>query len=209
MSERYQQHRTPETANWKGRATQEENAYWYQVVQVMDAAHLWENDFTNSPTIGLLGYACDEGVKRNLGRVGAIDAPKVVRERLGKLAYHGSSQQIIDFGDVHGTDGNMESCQQDLGVLVAQMLSQSVFPIVIGGGHDIAYGHFLGISDYLKQKQPGTKVGIINFDAHFDLRPVEQQPNSGTPFYQIFTEFKDIVGYFAIGIQQAANTKQL
>ena len=53
-----------------------------------------------------------------------------------------------------------------------------------------------------------NKVGIINFDAHFDLRPIEKKPNSGTPFNQILTEFEN-VKYFAIGIQRQANTKEL
>ena len=39
----------------------------------------------------------------------------------------------------------------------------------------------------IKGKQK-NKIGIINFDAHFDLRPIENQSNSGTPFNQILTE---------------------
>jgi len=209
MSKNYQQYRTPNASNWEGRATEHTDAYWYQVIQLMDAACFWEGNFSNKPSVGLLGYACDEGVRRNLGRVGAVDAPIKVRERLGKLAYHGSAQQPIDFGDVCCVAGDMEGCQQDLAEIVTLMLSRSISPIVIGGGHDIAYGHFLGINNFLKTKQPDATIGIINFDAHFDLRPVEQQPNSGTPFNQILSEFKQHVNYFAIGIQQSSNTKKL
>src|ERR687884_322191 len=48
---------------------------------------------------------------------------------------------------------------------------------VLVGGHETAYGHYLG---YVRAGRP---VGIINLDAHLDLRPVEGgRGNSGTPF---------------------------
>ncbi|MDC1464221.1 formimidoylglutamase [Polaribacter sp.] len=71
----------------------------------------------------------------------------------------------------------------------------------------MAYANFNGIKDALKNISK-NKIGIINFDAHFDLRAVETQPNSGTPFNQILTENND-VAYFAIGIQQQSNPKEL
>ena len=76
---------------------------------------------------------------------------------------------------------------------------------------DIAYGHFKGIYNAVKNTSK-NKIGVINFDAHFDLRPMESIPNSGTPFNQIISEQNEIgekVDYFAIGIQQQSNTKQL
>jgi len=56
-----------------------------------------------------------------------------------------------------------------------------LFPIVLGGSHELAYGHFNGIVNHLKkQTKNSSKVGIINFDAHFDLRPYDNQGSSGT-----------------------------
>lgn len=75
----------------------------------------------------------------------------------------------------------------------------------------MSYGHFLGIWDAIKDT-PKRRVAIINFDAHFDLRPVEGRPNSGTPFNQVLTQFAAqgvTVDYFAIGIQQQSNTREL
>ena len=65
----------------------------------------------------------------------------------------------------------MESCQIALCTTISCLISRQIFPIVIGGGHDIAYGNFNGIKKALKGKQK-NKIGIINFDAHFDLRPL-------------------------------------
>ena len=70
---------------------------------------------------------------------------------------------------------------------------------------------FIGLREAIK-KSSKNKIGIINFDAHFDLRPVETKPNSGTPFNQIINEQKQQnshVDYFAIGIQRQSNIKQL
>ncbi len=201
----------PDKKVWSGRETNPELGiqYWYQAVDFYAAeaiTALPKND--NPPDISILGYVCQEGVRRNKGRVGAAEGPSKVRERLAKLAYHLDGQKIGDYGDVNCVHEDLESCQQDLAKVISCMIKDGSFPIVIGGGHDIAYGHFLGLFD-AKKDFDNHKFGIINFDAHFDLRPVLDKPNSGTPFNQILTEFGDQVEYFVIGIQQSANTKEL
>ena len=70
----------------------------------------------------------------------------------------------------------------------------------MGGGHDIAYGH------YNDNKRP--LIGSINFDAHFDLRSDENGPNSGTPFFQIAYE-NEPFHYLCLGIRKDANDKVL
>ncbi len=59
------------------------------------------------------------------------------------------------------------------------------------------------------QKRGIHSIGIINFDAHFDLRPSKEQSNSGTPFYQILNKYENSVAYFVLGIQSAANSPEL
>jgi len=50
---------------------------------------------------------------------------------------------------------------------------------VLGGGHETAYGHFLG---YVGAKK---KVGTLNIDAHLDVRPCSDGlGHSGSPFRQ-------------------------
>ncbi|WP_235841690.1 formimidoylglutamase [Confluentibacter sediminis] len=195
--------------HWSGRASHPDLGilYWHQKIALF---HINELNEDNKIDIALLGYVCDEGVKRNQGRIGAAQGPKVLRERLGKLAVH-DNKHIADIGDVICVENDMESCQGALSKTVSQLLSQNIFPIVIGGGHDMAYGHFMGIWDAVKNTSK-KRIGIINFDAHFDLRPIETLPNSGTPFNQIISELENVnetVDYFAIGIQQPSNTNQL
>ena len=194
--------------NWTGRISNQELApqYWHQIIQCNDI-----NNLDNNVDIAIVGYVCDEGVKRNLGRVGAQNGPQKLREKLAKLPVHFRPKQIVDVGDVICVDNDMEACQNGLSIIITRLLENNIFPLVIGGGHDIAYGHFNGIREFIKDKL-NTRIGIISFDAHFDLRPVENKPNSGTPFNQVVQDLKalgETLDYFVIGIQEQSNTKEL
>ena len=60
--------------------------------------------------------------------------------------------------------------------------------IGLGGGHEIAWASYQGIAaGALQDDQRLARLGIVNFDAHFDLRQPEQagRGSSGTPFLQI------------------------
>ncbi|NAS31897.1 formimidoylglutamase [Flavobacteriaceae bacterium R38] len=198
---------------WKGRETDPSLGaqYWYQKIECLDLNEYPLNSDSKNKEIGIIGYACDEGVRRNQGRVGAFSAPFEIRKKLAKIALHFDNKRIVDFGDIICEGNDMEACQDELSTCVSSMLNHKILPIVMGGGHDIAYGHFMGIKDALNNFDK-KKIGIINFDAHFDLRPFEEQGNSGTPFNQInavLNTEKKALNYFVLGIQQQANTREL
>ncbi|PCJ91607.1 MAG: formimidoylglutamase [Flavobacteriaceae bacterium] len=195
---------------WTGRKSNPDigKQYWYQEIEIINIEHLQNQGKVD---IALLGYVCDEGVRRNLGRVGAQKGPRVLREQLAKLPIHFDRIRVADIGDIICLEDSMEDCQDAFAELIRHLITENIFPIAIGGGHDMAYGHFMGIHNAIKNT-PKNRVGIINFDAHFDLRPVETKPNSGTPFNQIIAalkETKNTIDYFAIGIQRQSNIKQL
>ena len=134
----------------------------------------------------LVGFPQDEGVRRNQGRPGAAQAPHKIRQYLYLLtpwdAHHDidlTDHRPLDMGSVRIT-GSLEDSQVALGVVVAGILAQGAVPVILGGGHETAYGHYLG---YLAGSQP---VGIINIDAHLDVRPCldGQRGHSGSPFRQ-------------------------
>ena len=197
-------YRAGDINNYSGRKTSLKNEYWHQEIL---AANIEGSLIENKTNIGLIGYVCDEGVKRNQGRIGARKGPKNVRNQLGKLPIHFNNKRITDFGDVICLDENLEDCQIAFSKIISKLIINNIMPIAIGGGHDIAFANFNGIKNALKNSTKNN-IGIINFDAHFDLREVETQPNSGTPFNQILSENKN-VNYFTIGIQQQSNTKEL
>lgn len=197
-----------EPSPWSGRKTAAEDGiqYWYQAISLGDLASL---DKSVLPDIGLIGYACDAGVERNQGRVGAKAGPNSIRKRLAKLAFHYPSQTITDFGDVVcREEKTLEACQQHFADQIKELVSHQIFPIALGGGHSMAYAHFKGLIQTVKQT-PKNQIGILNFDAHFDLRPLRPNANSGTPFYQILNEFPKHATYFALGIQKAVNPPEL
>ncbi|MES2503947.1 MAG: formimidoylglutamase [Myxococcota bacterium] len=150
----------------------------------------------------LIGFACDEGVRRNNGRVGAASGPDAFREALTKIQVTHN-----DYGNIYCADQNLEDAQYQLGRQVTEILRNDETPIVIGGGHETAWGTFQGISNYLGD---ANNCGIINFDAHFDLRPLLDGclGTSGTPFTQIAAERaqKNLTfDYLVLGIQPYGN----
>ena len=161
-------------------------------------------------TVGILGYACDEGVKRNSGRIGAKDGPDAIRKVFSIMPNHlPDNHALVDFGNIICEDGDMETCQEKLATQIQRLKEDGVFCFVLGGGHDVAYGHYKGLKRYLGGE---SSLGIINFDAHFDLRSSENGNNSGTPFFQIGSEYKaenKRFPYLCLGIRKDANDASL
>jgi len=189
-------YQNPSKENWKGRISNKK-LYLHEKVDLYSISSLQK---TKKKTVALLGYACDEGVKRNQGRIGAKDGPNAIRRQLGKMPNHlPNKQQLIDIGDVYCESGKMEEAQQTITTYVFQLLEKKILPILLGGGHDIAYGHYNGIKKHLKTKK--NTIGIINFDAHFDLRSNQLENTSGTPFYQIAEENTNF-HYLCLGIRE-------
>jgi arginase family enzyme len=46
------------------------------------------------------GFECDEGVKRNQGRPGAVQAPDVLRKALANMASHQGHERLADMGSI-------------------------------------------------------------------------------------------------------------
>lgn len=149
--------------------------------------------------VSLLGFKSDEGVRRNLGRVGAKYGPDEIRKALSHLVAQGSIN-IYDVGDISLENNRLEQAQKELSEGIIKLLSHNQFPILLGGGHEISYGHASG----LFQQFPDKKIGIINFDPHFDLRAYPNGAHSGSWARQLFDEFANF-HYLSIGINQAVN----
>jgi len=219
---------------WQGRIDPEENSErWHQKIKpfISSSESGWQNR-ADKGTV-LLGFCCDEGVRRNHGRVGAKHAPDAIRKALANLAWHGT-KPIYDAGNLYCDDGDLEAAQKKLANAIGVPLYDGHLPIILGGGHEMAFASWMGILYHLyfvtHFKGPGTEpnIGIINFDAHFDLRDPEfldtpcegwdwipgiprTKGHSGTPFAQIshacFGPIK--FQYATIGINRASNTQAL
>ncbi|MEM8998945.1 MAG: formimidoylglutamase [Bacteroidota bacterium] len=202
-------YKKPSEKLWQGRSSTQA-LYLHEKVQCIALDKMAGESFPNA--MALLGYACDEGVQRNQGRIGAKEGPDAIRRALGKLPNHLNDEfPVLDVGTITCNQGKMESAQHELQGSIDQLLQKGVFPIVLGGGHDMAYGHFKGIQSYLSSQNEKRQVGIINFDAHFDLRSNAYGNTSGTPFYQIANEcdHPEDFKYLCLGIREDANDRIL
>jgi formiminoglutamase len=195
---------------WQGRndAEGKDALRWHQWVQPMAQT----GDLAGSTV--LLGFACDEGVRRNQGRVGAREGPGAIRAALANQACHLDSP-VFDAGDVDCVEGDLEAAQRQLGEAISAILERGGEPVVLGGGHEVAWGSYQGLRSYQRTAsagQGGDKLGIINFDAHFDLRDPVSGASSGTPFRQIAQDCESSgrpFDYLVLGINPAANTAAL
>ena len=145
-------------------------------------------------------------MRRNKGQLGAAKAPNELRSELAKLPWKLSSEKhLVDLGTIECTGNDLEKAQHQLGDVVNKALNKKMTPIILGGGHETAYGHYLGVRNYIGK---AAKLGIINIDAHFDLRPYNEQSSSGTMFRQILEQDENS-SYFVLGIQRYGNTQAL
>ena len=151
----------------------------------------------------LLGFPSDEGVRRNGGRPGAAAAPDAIRQALYKLtpdahahdAFIDLLAHTVDLGNLH-LAATMEKSQQRLGEVLEPYLRMGAVPIILGGGHETAYGHFQG---YVQAEHP---VAILNWDAHPDVRPLRHgEGHSGSPFREALDHPSGVcTGYTVAGL---------
>jgi formiminoglutamase len=166
-----------------------------------------ENDYQKieNKDFVLHGFAVDEGVKRNSGRIGAAEAPNIIRKSMSNFPITSPYFRLLDFGNIQCENQNLEAAQNNLAELVAKVIQKKAKSIVFGGGHEVMFAHYQGI----KKALPNKKIGIINIDAHFDNRMINPEigATSGTGFYQIAEEGE--LNSMHIGIQRNSNTLQL
>ncbi len=190
---------------WSGRTDHTENRSSFRYHQVVEVSR--DRDSPTSPdTCAIIGFESEEGVRRNKGQLGAAKAPDALRSELAKLPWKFPvGKRLVDVGNIQYTDTDLEKAQQQLGDTIATALAKKLTPIILGGGHETAYGHYLGVRQSIGED---ASLGIINIDAHFDLRSYDEQPSSGTMFKQIL-EHDDMSSYFVVGIQRYGNTQEL
>jgi formiminoglutamase len=187
---------------WQGRLDGEEPLY-HRVFQRVTEESSYKN--INANDFVLHGFAVDEGVKRNKGREGAKNAPDILRKNSANFPIVNPHFALRDFGNIFCEDGDLDKSQKNLAEAVKKTLEQKGKSLVFGGGHEVMFAHFSGIKAAFPQK----KIGIINFDAHFDNREIDENigATSGTGFWQIAQQEK--LHSLHIGIQRNSNTLKL
>ncbi len=154
----------------------------------------------------VLGFPDDEGIAMNGGRIGAALAPNLIRKYLYKMRPQFLSTQnpptIYDYGNLK-LEKDLVSRHKTAITYLERLMDQGKTIISLGGGHD--YGYVDGKSFLNFCSDSTNKPLIINFDAHFDVRPLDKGITSGTPFYRLLEE--DVFDFVTIGIQEQCNTQ--
>lgn len=203
---------------WTGRVDDPEDPLatrWHQVVEPWPGERFFPASGEGESAVCFIGLASDEGVRRNLGRAGTAAAPAQIRSALANLPrLFDSRMRLLDAGDIAVEGHDLESALEALAVAVASVSAAGAFPIVLGGGHEVALGHFEGLRSGLLARGRSGLLRVVNFDAHFDLRPrdAEHGANSGNSFSgiaRLCQERGEPFLYHVVGIQQSANTLSL
>lgn len=200
---------TPPQA-WTGRFDGDgpEHRRWWQAVTPFKPGPFPAAGSAGRPAV-LLGFCSDAGVRRNQGRAGAAAGPAAIRGALGPLAFH-LTRKVHDAGDVAVAGDALEAGQSRAGLAVSALLDAGALPVVLGGGHETAFASYLGVAGSAAVRG-GLSVGVLNLDAHFDLRDA-QAPSSGTPFLQMARAEAAAgreLAYAVVGISEPNNTAAL
>jgi formiminoglutamase len=113
-----------------------------------------------------------------------------------------------DLGDVGGhlTDVTVAHARIEEAVAAACAIEPRFVPVMIGGDHSVTAPAVRGFC----AAHAGKRVGVINIDAHLDVRNFEHGPHNGTPFRAILTgdlpiQGKNVVELGIHGFMNAAS----
>jgi len=172
----------------------------------------------------LFGIPEDIGVRANYGRPGAASAWESAIKSIANIQHNRFSKgnQIIVLGqlnvkqemkDVEHLDFNniddrskfsqlVEKIDKEVSHIICQIIQCGKIPIVIGGGHNNAYGNIKGAA-----LAKGKAINAVNFDAHSDFRILEGR-HSGNAFSYAYEE-GFLKKYFIFGLHENYTSKSV
>lgn len=172
----------------------------------------------------LFGIPEDIGVRANYGRPGTASAWKSAIGSIANIQHNRfcKGSQILVLGqlnvsqemdEVKDLDFNefddrvklsqlVEKIDKDVSHIIFNIIKSGKIPIVIGGGHNNAYGNIKGTA-----LAKGKPVNAINFDAHSDFRILEGR-HSGNAFSYAFEE-GFLKKYFIFGLHENYTSKSV
>lgn len=172
----------------------------------------------------LLGIPEDIGIRANYGRPGAASAwesaiksiANIQHNRfckgnnlliLGILNFNNEKQEAenLDFNntiDRKKLNSLVEIIDKEVTHVISTIVKAGKTPIIIGGGHNNAYGNIKGTA-----LAKGKPINAINFDAHSDFRILEGR-HSGNGFSYAFEE-GFLKKYFVFGLHENYTSKNV
>jgi formimidoylglutamase len=151
---------------------------------VVEAANVEEADAYD---VVLVGEPYDGAV---IGRKGASSGPAALREALAGVKTHhydaGPVGSVADLGDVRALRDattreffeDVTEVQRRVAEITAGVHATDALPVFLGGDNSLTYPNAAPLLD-------SGSLGVVNFDAHLDVREVQDEPTSGTPYRQL------------------------
>jgi len=162
----------------------------------------------------LLGIPEDIGVRANAGIAGAASAWKPALAAFLNIQSNRflNGAEILVLGhfeinepedsSIKGLRNKVAEIDELVYPVIEKIVSAGKIPVVIGGGHNNAYGIIKGTSLAYK-----TPIDVLNIDAHADLRELEGR-HSGNGFSYALTE-NYLNHYFMYGLHQNYNNEAI
>jgi formiminoglutamase len=158
-------------------------------------------DSSEGCAIALLGLPDDTGVRMNHGRTGAAGGPQAFRAALSRYGAADSATgplpRVFDAGDIMPT-GSLEKTHARVTEATAALLDRGLFPIAIGGGHDLTFPFVRAVV----AKFP--KLAGVYFDAHLDVR---ETAGSGMAFRRLLEDC-GVTALHLHGFQPLVNSRE-
>jgi formimidoylglutamase len=176
-------------------------------IRLPDIFECWTGE--KDPGIGLVGIPFDSAV---LGRKGAKGGPKKIRDSIRyfkaydwSLDFWFGNRKVIDFGDIILEAKSVAETHELISDVIYKIASQGFKTVILGGDHSISYPIVKGLKEAYKTK----KIGLINIDAHLDVREViNGRISSGTPFRRILdNNLVSGENFVEIGIRNFTNAR--
>ncbi|WP_255151060.1 formimidoylglutamase [Halorarius halobius] len=146
-----------------------------QFGDVVEAATLNDADAYDAV---LVGEPYDGAV---IGRRGAREGPAAIRRELAGVKSHqfdaGPVRSVGDLGTVPIPEGDTAAVQSAVRETAAAVHDADAFPVFLGGDNSLTYANVAPLLD--------GSVGVVNLDAHLDVREPQDGPTSGTPYRQL------------------------
>lgn len=172
----------------------------------------------------LFGIPEDIGIRANFGRPGAASAwnsaitsiANIQHNRFCKgnqilvLGQLNVNQEMEDVKDLNFNDFDdrvklselVAKIDKDVSHIIFKIIKSGKIPIIIGGGHNNAYGNIKGTA-----LAKGKPINAINFDVHSDFRILEGRHN-GNAFSYAFEE-GFLKKYFIFGLHENYTSKSV
>lgn len=172
----------------------------------------------------LFGIPEDIGVRANLGRPGTHSAWESTLKSIANIQHNRfcKGNRILILGqldvaeemekaaafDYQKLEGRLqlsklvEKIDKDLTHIICSIVKAGKTPIIIGGGHNNAYGNIKGTA-----LAKGKAINAINFDAHSDFRILEGR-HSGNGFSYAYEE-GFLKKYFIFGLHESYTSKSV